>query len=409
MTRALFLEAPATSRGPLPWLLALGAGLAQAASLAWPGPGSLAGQPLWWLQILSLAVLGRAAAWRRLGAACGSAGLGVCHGLAGGTFWWLFISMHTYGGLAAPLAVLAVLGLAAFLGGYYAIASWCFWALRPKGRALQAIVFAALWLLAELARGVLWTGFPCGAGGYAHTDGPLAALARWVGVYGVGALAAALAMSLAQVRPADVLRARAWLGAGALAPAVDEIALRRALAVHRAAVGLQAQKAVLHVLLGVRGHEGAAALAAHQQVFGRQFVDGLAHRALADAQRFGQRPLAGQGLVRRPFALRNALREQRAYLLVQRLKTGLVRCHRRVFTPFCQGCPCMSYIRHNTNTILLFAHGKSGGFSVTLGPACDGHRRRAAHLTPTRRPAPAASCLAQHAKSRSVYKWRVNR
>ena len=59
MTRALFLEAPATSRGPLPWLLALGAGLGQAASLAWPGPGSLAGQPLWWLQILSLALLGR--------------------------------------------------------------------------------------------------------------------------------------------------------------------------------------------------------------------------------------------------------------------------------------------------------------------------------------------------------------
>lgn len=158
-----------------------------------------------------------------------------------------------------------------------------------------------------------------------------------------------------------------------------------------------------------RRHKSALALLAIQPAFVHQIRQRLAHRALADAQRFGQRPLAGQGLVRRPFALRNALREQRAYLLVQRLKTGLVRCHRRVFTPFFQGCPRMSYIRHNTNTILLFAHGKSGGFSVTLGPACDGHRRRAAHLTPTRRPAPAASCLAQHAKSRSVYKWRVNR
>jgi apolipoprotein N-acyltransferase len=58
--------------------------------------------------------------------------------------------------------------------------------------------------LAELARGVWWTGFPWGAGGYAHVQGPLAALARWVGVYGVGAVAAALAMLLVQVRMSDL-------------------------------------------------------------------------------------------------------------------------------------------------------------------------------------------------------------
>jgi apolipoprotein N-acyltransferase len=52
-------------------------------------------------------------------------------------------------------------------------------------------VFAAAWTLAELARGQWFTGFPWGAGGYAHVEGPFAALAPWVGVYGVG-LAAAL-------------------------------------------------------------------------------------------------------------------------------------------------------------------------------------------------------------------------
>jgi apolipoprotein N-acyltransferase len=107
--------------------------------------------------------------------------------------------MHTYGGLAAPLAALAVLALAAFLGGYYALVCAFFWHLRLSHQALSAIVFAALWLLAELARGVLWTGFPWGAGGYAHVDGPLAVLARSVGVYGVGFVAAALAMALAQI------------------------------------------------------------------------------------------------------------------------------------------------------------------------------------------------------------------
>ena len=75
---------------------------------------------------------------------------------------------------------------------------------RAKGRldgrpGWAALGFAACWLLAELARGVLLTGFPWIAGGYAHTSGPLAAWAPWVGVYGIGALAAWLAASFAFV------------------------------------------------------------------------------------------------------------------------------------------------------------------------------------------------------------------
>ncbi|MGD9774979.1 apolipoprotein N-acyltransferase [Diaphorobacter sp.] len=207
----------ALRHGLLPWALAALAGLAQAASLAWPGPGSLGGQPLWWLQILSLALLGRvlleAGSTRRAGL------LGWLFALAwlAGTFWWLFISMHVYGGLAAPLAVLAVLALAAFLGAYYAVASACFRAVAPANRALAAIVFASMWLLAELARGQWWTGFPWGAGGYAHVQGPLAALARSLGVYGIGAAAAVLALLLAQARRADLRSARAWALALALA------------------------------------------------------------------------------------------------------------------------------------------------------------------------------------------------
>jgi len=83
-------------------------------------------------------------------------------------------------------------------------------------------VFAALWLLAELARGQWWTGFPWGAGGYAHVDGPLAVLARSVGVYGIGFAAAALAMVLAQGRAADLRAARWW------SPALGRCARRAA-------------------------------------------------------------------------------------------------------------------------------------------------------------------------------------
>ena len=65
-------------------------------------------------------------------------------------------------------------------------------------------------MLAELARGILWTGFPWGAAGYAHVDGPLAVLARYGGVYGLSGVAAALAMGVVQLRRADLRSVRPW-------------------------------------------------------------------------------------------------------------------------------------------------------------------------------------------------------
>ncbi|HWH74387.1 MAG TPA: apolipoprotein N-acyltransferase [Methylibium sp.] len=154
---------------------------------------SFAPQPLAWLQALCVALL----AWRA--AAAGSAGraalLGGVFGTAGlaGGVWWLFISMHRYGGLPAWLAALAVALLAALLSLYLAAALAAWWRWR-RGRPVgDAALFAALWLLAELARGLLLTGFPWVAAGYAHGDGALVALAPWVGVYGIGAVAAGVA------------------------------------------------------------------------------------------------------------------------------------------------------------------------------------------------------------------------
>jgi len=175
------------------------AGCVQALALAWPfqtlalaGWGLHAGEPTPLLQWLALCVLvlaivrapsRRRAAWR--------AGLFALAWLCG-SFWWLFVSMNTYGGMAVPLAAAAVFLLAAFLALYYAAAGALFWRWRAAAPLVQAVVFAALWTLAEVARGTLLTGFPWGAIGYAHVDS-LAVLAPWVGVYGMGALAAALA------------------------------------------------------------------------------------------------------------------------------------------------------------------------------------------------------------------------
>jgi apolipoprotein N-acyltransferase len=111
--------------------------------------------------------------------------------------WWLFISMHRYGGLPAPLAGAAVLALAALLSLYLAGAGWAYARWR-RGLVWDGLLFAALWLLTELARGVLFTGFPWAASGYALVDSPLAALAPWVGVYGMGAVMALVAAGLVQ-------------------------------------------------------------------------------------------------------------------------------------------------------------------------------------------------------------------
>ena len=123
------------------------------------------------------------------------------------TFWWLYISMHVYGGLPGWLAALAVLLLAAALALYYALACGLWLLARPALSAIrQALLWATLWLLAELCRGVLFTGFPWGATGYAHVDSLLAGYAPWLGVYGICALAAFLSAMLGQT----VQRASFW-------------------------------------------------------------------------------------------------------------------------------------------------------------------------------------------------------
>lgn len=195
----------ARGSGVLWFLVCLLAGGLQAASLAWPIhswtlPGLSAGQPSGGLQIASLALL----AWalrhvHRVGQAAWRGWVFATAWLCG-TFWWLFVSMHTYGGLPAWLAALAVLALAGFLSLYYALAAGLLALWAPRSRVQQGLLFAALWTLAELLRGRWFTGFPWGAGGYAQVD-LMAAWAPWVGVYGMGAVAALLAYSLAVLLP----------------------------------------------------------------------------------------------------------------------------------------------------------------------------------------------------------------
>ena len=240
------------------WRLALSvaAGVVHGFSMAWPasmlGSGlGVAGVSSGFLQCASLGVLAallltvatqEARAWRQ-GALLSA--LFACSAMTA-TWAWLYVSMHRYGGLPSWLSALAVLLLAAALSLYFAVAGavwvalfkrWSLSAHLNEGRlsavrsampefkrALAGLLlFAALWTLAELCRGQLFTGFPWGAGGYAHLESSLAGYAPWIGVYGIGFIAACLAMGVPLLVSGLMAgRTRAWqmLSVGVLMVAV---------------------------------------------------------------------------------------------------------------------------------------------------------------------------------------------
>jgi apolipoprotein N-acyltransferase len=222
----------------------------------------------WWpLQLLSLVAL---AALIQPASPKQAALLAWLFGVAwlASGLWWLHISMHQFGGIPWVLAALAVLLLAAALSLYYALAAWVWARWRRDRPGVDALRFAACWLGAELARGMLLTGFPWLAGGYAHTDGFFAPAAPWVGVYGMGALAAwvaaALALKawrglavplalagLAWVTPRDFTRSTGMLTVSLLQPNVaqnlkfDAEQVQRTLAWHQAAFAQAKGKLVI--------------------------------------------------------------------------------------------------------------------------------------------------------------------
>jgi apolipoprotein N-acyltransferase len=164
---------------------------------AWSVATPWDGQTVWWLQLLAMTWLVRRT---HLSLTIKNA-ITVTFPFAiawfASSMWWLYTSMHDYGGLAAPLATLAVLALSALLASFYVAACAVYGQLKtdkPRFNAvLNALLFAALWLLAELLRGTVMSGLPWSAVGYAHVDSPLAALVPYVGVYGISFVAAFIA------------------------------------------------------------------------------------------------------------------------------------------------------------------------------------------------------------------------
>lgn len=109
-----------------------------------------------------------------------------------GTVWligatgWMYVSLHRFGELPAWLSAAAVVGLCAALSLYMAAVGWAWARWRRQVWWADALLFSGLWLMAEWARAVIFTGFPWGASGYGMLGAPLVKLAPWLGVYGLG-------------------------------------------------------------------------------------------------------------------------------------------------------------------------------------------------------------------------------
>jgi apolipoprotein N-acyltransferase len=203
------------SRGALPFWHYLVAAVLGAANTLSFAPTPHGG----WLELviftLFFAWLSRTNGWRSAAATGWAFGFG--NFVTG--VWWLYVSMHVYGGMAAPLAAAAVALFSLYLAIYPAL-SGAVWSL-VAGRARfgdedaatssdidsaprfaptwhGAFAFASAWALGEWLRGLVFTGFPWLASGYAQVDGPFSGFGAIAGVYGVAWVLALFAALVVQ-------------------------------------------------------------------------------------------------------------------------------------------------------------------------------------------------------------------
>jgi apolipoprotein N-acyltransferase len=165
----------------LPRGLALLAGAALTAAFA--------PHDLWWLALLSPAVL--LLLWRGAPTPRAGALLGFWFGLglyATGT-WWLYISIRVFGQAPIWVALLVmtalVLIMSAYLAGLgYVVVRW----LAPRTPAGALLMVPAAWVIVEWWRGWFLSGFPWLSLGYSQTDTWLAGLAPLGGVHFISLL-----------------------------------------------------------------------------------------------------------------------------------------------------------------------------------------------------------------------------
>nr|WP_298967378.1 apolipoprotein N-acyltransferase [uncultured Halomonas sp.] len=120
---------------------------------------------------------------------------------------WVYVSIHDYGYTGVPLAVFLTALFVTILALFFAGTFWLY--RRFTSARLAFISFAGAWVLGEVLRTYLFTGFPWLLMGSGYVDSPLAAWAPVGGVYLLSLLVA-----LSGTFAAELLRRQWW----ALAP-----------------------------------------------------------------------------------------------------------------------------------------------------------------------------------------------
>ena len=146
-------------------------------------------------------------------------GLAFGLGLFGVGISWVYVAIHVYGESPVLVAALITLALVLIMSAYPALCGYLAWRLRQRwgigDTAAVLLLYPVLWLIAELLRGWLFTGFPWLELGYSQIDSPLRGLAPLVGVNGITLVVVFSAGVLCAV---SVLPLRRWLAV--LVPAI---------------------------------------------------------------------------------------------------------------------------------------------------------------------------------------------
>ncbi len=99
--------------------------------------------------------------------------------------YWIGVAFTIDAQAHAALLPLPVMGLPAFLAIYCGLATLITYLLKASGMN-RVLIFSGLWVLAEYARGALFTGFPWNLAGYAWGDVlPMLQWVAFIGIYGL--------------------------------------------------------------------------------------------------------------------------------------------------------------------------------------------------------------------------------
>jgi apolipoprotein N-acyltransferase len=125
---------------------------------------------------------------------------------------WVFISFYTFAAMPIWLAGVITVGFVSLLAACVAAQAWFFVRFFQQNTGvLLALAFASCWVLQELVRTYLFTGFPWLLLGYSQLITPLKGFAPIVSVYGLSFLTALIAALL--IIAATAARKSAWLSA----------------------------------------------------------------------------------------------------------------------------------------------------------------------------------------------------